>query len=1150
MGYGPYQIAQSPDMKLAYVTNFVNDYISVVDLEAKQEIATITTGAWPLDIAVTADGKFAYVTHEYGGLSIIDLTLQQKVGGWSTGNPTYGVALSSGLSSVVHSQTPTDHTTPAYDPATRTYTRHYPDGMSVHFDPNGTHDYTLHPDGRKTLYTYNPDGTVASMGIVAPGESTPRWVWAYSYANGELSTITDPAGRITSFTINEHGQLSQISGPDGATRKYTYDQNSLLTNFTDENGAVTGYTYDGYGRIRRVTEPARPVYDPTTDQTNVIQETRVFTPSDTGYQLINDSPVGSPVNPAPAVPTSEELVDRVKNGRGESSGHTNEWGSWLDETDGEGRTTYYERDAANNLIRQDNADGTCASFIYDKNGNKLSETRSTPAQCTATKGASGRQVFTNPAQTSTYTYEERFNQVKTETDPLGHTKIYFYDYELDLGEAGKLIRIEYPPVANEAGITVTPQVGYTYNTFGLKATETDARGIVTQYQYTQGTPDEAFGQANARFAPGVTPAPGLLTAVVRDAGGLNDATTYSDIDGAGNPQTVIAPGGATMRFTYDAWGRLLTETDALGIVTKYEYDARGNLVRKIVDYTADASGRNVVTEATYNPHDQLTSEFTYADGLAVGHSDTLDINRKLALRRDGLGRRTVYRYDSADQLINVIDPTSAVITLTYTADGQVETTTDAEGSVTRIEYDGFRRPVAKTVDFGGLNLVTSYEYDLNDNLEAVTDPAGVVTCYEFDAHNRQVAEHRDCRGLNLITTYVYDLNGNVVSVTDPRGIVTYSEYDALNRLTLTRQDNGGLNLETRFTYDAAGNLATTTDERGVVTGYTYDARNQLTRSCEDALGLNLCTTYTYDRLGNRLTTTDPKGVTTRTEQNAFGQMMQEVADAGGLNATTRHEYDNALNLVRLVDANGNATQYAYTPRNQVAAETYADGATVQYGYDRRGKLRERTAQDGVTTTHSYDGAGRLTEKAFATGGSQTFAYDPAGRLTQAGQTLSGHASQLTFDYNALGDVTHTTQALDGRLGQSGIPTTIPTASRLSPILRVQCARTRLTPWAGWTPSSKATAPSSPTTPTPTCKATSASPIPTAYRRAPTTILCAGRRVSRRPGRRQSWLTIATAMTLRATARRCSAPTRPASRRMCTPTMTCTSSSRSGMGRMQ
>ena len=336
---------------------------------------------------------------------------------------------------------------------------------------------------------------------------------------------------------------------------------------------------------------------------------------------------------------------------------------------------------------------------------------------------------------------------------------------------------------------------------------------MTKYVYTQGTPDEAYGQPNALFAQGVTPVPGLLTQVIR---GLRRRLAperdhhLQGLHAIGKPMTVLGPqrgrrGGACLRhlrraaarrqrrrvthYTYDVMGRVLTETDALGIVTKYEYDASGNLARKIVDYTADGTtGRNIVTEYTYDPHDQLLSERTAADGIVQQTVNTYDVNRKLAGRTDGNGNTTTYTYDAADQLIAETDPLGHTTTYTYTLKGELATVTGPDGDVTRYEYDAYGRRTTEIVDDGGLNLTTRYTYDANDNLLTVTDPAGTVTCYTYDARNRRTSETRDCNGLRLTTTYAYDLAGNLVHTTvDERGVVTLNTYDALGRQTSTRQ---------------------------------------------------------------------------------------------------------------------------------------------------------------------------------------------------------------------------------------------------------------------------------------------------------------------------------------------------------------------------
>ena len=925
-------------------------------------------------------------------------------------------------SEIPSSRTATDYSILTYDPNTATYTRVYPDGSEVHFNPAGTHDFTLEPGGRKTVYAYNSDGTVATMGIIPTGEDAPRWTWTFDYVNGKLSSITDPSGRVTSFTVDTQGNLTQVTTPDGATQGFAYDANHLMTHYTDQNGAVTTHAYDSYGRIANITEPPRAVYDPDTGQVEVIQEVRNFTPSDTAYPLINDSPVGDPKNPAPPVPLSADLVDSVTYGRGGRSGHINKWGNWLDETDGIGRTTTYESDDRNNLTRKTYPNGDCVEYTYDEGAprsqrNVLSEARMGAAQCAlAPADRDPAQV-----QTWTYTYEEQFNQIKTETDPLGNTTTYVYDYEEGVGDAGNLIRIEYPPVPDENGTVVTPTVQNTYNAWGFIETKTDQRGTVTRYVYTQGTPDEASGGANPLFAPGVTPVPGLLTQQIEDDGDashLNLMAIYKDFDGAGNPGTILGPGccgqGQVTHYTYDALGRVLTEEDALGIVTRYAYDGRGNLVERIQDYTSDGTtGRNVVTTYLYDVDDRLLQERTAADGIVQETTNTYDINGNLATQTNGNGNTTIYGYDDVNQLIAMTDPLGYTTTYSYTLKGEPASVTQPDGDTTRTVYDAFGRRVQEILDEGGLNLNTSYTYDLNGNSLTKTDAVGTVTCYTYDALNRLASETRDCGGLSLTTTYAYDVGGNLVRTTDERGVVTLDTYDAIGRRISTRLDAEGLNLETTYAYDEAFNLISATDERGVVTGYEYDARNRQTAVHQDAAGLDLTTSFTYDRLDYRLTATEPNGIVTLTEHNAFGQPTRRVDDYAGLNAETQMTYDSNLNLLAITDANSNTTLYSYNGRDDQTQIFYADGSTVNFGYNPDGTQAWRIDQAGDRVDFAYDGADRLLSKTYPDGSTQTFGYDAIGHLTSAGQTMSGHTSLVSFTYNALGDITSATQAVDG-----------------------------------------------------------------------------------------------------------------------------------------
>ncbi|MEM7534453.1 MAG: cytochrome D1 domain-containing protein [Chloroflexota bacterium] len=1015
VGNKAFIIALSSDEKIAYITNWEDDTVSVVDLNSYQEIDTFNTGDFPTGIVLSVDSQIAYVANrEEDTISVIDLATRQIVSTiFTEDGPTYmKISSNRSTSPFIFSQTDTDYSTLTYDPATQQYTRIYPDGKQITFNAQHQHTHTVTPDGQTTTYTYNDDGSLDTVAITAPGAATAHWVWDLRYtAAGQLASILDPAGRTTSFTINANDELTAVQFPDGRSRHFAYDANHLLTQHTDRNGETTTYAYDGYGRIQTLTEPPQVGYDAATGQNSITQEVRTFSPSDTSAPLINESVVGSPDNPAPAVPLSAAVVDAVTYSRGSLQGHTDRWGYWMESSDALNRTTTYVRDEAGRPLRTIHPDGDCVEQTFDAVGNVLTKNYLPAAQCALPNGTRN----TAQMQSWVYTYEPEFNQIKTETDPMGNTTTYVYDYEEGVGNAGKLIRILYPPVANEQGTVVTPQVSYTYNALGLLATETDARGMVMRYVYTQGTTDEASTGSNPLFQAGVTPVPGLLTQLIRDDGGLTLTTIYRDFDGMGNAGTIIQPDGKDTRtYTYDTMGRIVTMTDAEGKVSYAKYDGRGNRVRHVQDYTADgASGRNIVTLYKYDDDDQLLLEMTTDDGLTVQTRYTYDVNGQLARTADGRGSETVYLYDEADQLINMIDAAGHAITRTYGLDGQIASETDADGYTTRYIYDGLDRLVEQIVDEGGLNLTTEYVYDLNDNLLTMTDPVGTMICYTYDSHNRRTSETHDCGGLNLRTRYAYDLNGNRVYVTNERNTVTYYEYDALNRNTLIREDDAGLRLETRYQFDAAGNLAQITDERGTIAAATYDDLNRRVRVCVDVTTLNHCTQYTYDRLNYRTTELDPNGVLTRINMNAFGVPTALAEDANGLQATTTFAYDNALNLTQLTDANMHPTLYAYTARNELAVQTHADGTSIRYDYDRRGNLATMTNQEGDTLHQHYDAASRMIERSFSTGGSQQFTYDNLGRMLSASQTMHQHESQVTFAYNPVHHITRMTQSLDG-----------------------------------------------------------------------------------------------------------------------------------------
>lgn len=131
-------------------------------------------------------------------------------------------------------------------------------------DANGAAGFgaTLQPGvaSRAVSWTYNRHGQVLT-------EDGPRTdindVTTYTYHSdmtsdhlpGDLSTMTDPGGRVTQYTrYNRHGQLLESTDPNGVVTVLTYDERMRLTSLTVA-GATTVYTYDPIGQLVRLTLP-------------------------------------------------------------------------------------------------------------------------------------------------------------------------------------------------------------------------------------------------------------------------------------------------------------------------------------------------------------------------------------------------------------------------------------------------------------------------------------------------------------------------------------------------------------------------------------------------------------------------------------------------------------------------------------------------------------------------------------------------------------------------------------------------------------------------------------------------------------------------------------------------------------------------------
>lgn len=613
--------------------------------------------------------------------------------------------------------------------------------------------------------------------------------------------------------------------------------------------------------------------------------------------------------------------------------------------------------------------------------------------------------------------------VKTQTDALGNVTSFTYD------AYGKTIEKTNPDG------TVN---GAEYD--GLQ------REKATYFRVSEGYPKQILTSTEYKFESGK-----LRTIKTTYITAEKQVVTETLADFRGNTVQEKTNGEIKRTSVYYANGQLKSQTDALGNTTKYEYnylnkltktiapfdernaetvneyDKNGNVI-KVIQNIDD--GKKSITRNQYNAMG-LLEKVTLSDGTLNGGKNitkyfynNAGIQTKMytgmSSESDTSYLTTNYEYDSWLRAVRTTDSTGYNSgTITYDLNGNVLTSTDANGNVTTNTYDALNRVLtANTVNpnDSSKNVSKSYQYDkmgrtvrttvndksttyLYDDLGRVYQEEGynsfkgykyagisqypIYECsgifhkiiyyeknYEYDDEMRvsSVQENE-----NDIVSYTYDANGNKKSETLGNGVISAYTYNKANRITKIENKKGNSNISVyEYSYYLDGSDACKVrNENGIIetTSYEYDGLKRLTEESVK-VGNKTSDTYSYeyDDYGNRskMTATGSENyVTEYSYNNAQGKYTALLQKE-----TKTVEDDNALKLqnnvkqtVYTYDANGN--QLTKTADGKTETNTYdglnqligfADGeTTASYTYGISG-LRDSKTVNGVTTTHIWSGS--------------------------------------------------------------------------------------------------------------------------------------------------------------------------------------------------
>ncbi|WP_124553271.1 RHS repeat protein [Methylophilus methylotrophus] len=654
--------------------------------------------------------------------------------------------------------------------------------------------------------SYNAFGELNNRTDKIDGSSNV--ITSYQYdRKGLLKTTTEDAtgiNRITSAIYDAFGRVTQTTDGRSNTKKYQYDRLGREVTTTDGLNQNVITTYDAFSRVLTRTDGRN---NATTYSYNATTRSMTMTTAE------NIS----------VVTTRNEFGDMVKvtDGRGNDTTYTyNTDGKLIQQTEADGAITTTDYDAAGRVWIITDAKGIETVYRYDEANRLFSKKVETSGPTYTTLyyyDGQGRQNWERDARgiwtridydakgqvtgvtvdpkrtanwvsgaddnpnglniTTSYSYDARGKKM-TVIEGAGTASARTTKYAYD--KLGRLTSSIVDPGAGKLNLTTT----YTYDKNDNVVLKTDANGNKTVYSY----------DANNRLVYTVD-ALGYVTKNDYDANGnivkvrayitALSASTLSTLQGAPESATVTPTElgeDRVTRYAYDKDNRLTYTTNAEWYVTRNEYDANGNVVKRTsyaTKATAVSDTGGAPTVAT-NGNDRI--EQTVYDGM---NRPTYTIDAEKYVTR--------LEYDVSGNITKKTRYATPLTSLPAVGVAPVPTTSGND-QVTQYGYDDVNRLTDETRAFGSAEAVTThYDYDAIGNQTKVTEAYNTanarITQQKFDAAGRKT-EVIDAEGKSTKTEY--NAAGDIVKVTDALGNVGYFYTDAAGRVTLQVDPEGAV----------------------------------------------------------------------------------------------------------------------------------------------------------------------------------------------------------------------------------------------------------------------------------------------------------------------------------------------------------------------
>ena len=622
--------------------------------------------------------------------------------------------------------------------------------------PDQMEMYQRHPDDNDWYYvvnTYEYDEKGNTTKIVNNAESDLKLTEYYEY---------DEYGNKTSEYAEGEGVNGGKEGEKNIVKKYKYDTSGrfMIDEQTVPASTHYVYKYNIYGDMYEKIDSTVPtnllvssylhnrwneVYYAEAPDCNYVEYSKVWEPTwGTGYYSITATPNNGPQTKTVYDPFGREVSTSSVGLKGVEISK---------------ETTYDSNGQVSSVVNRKGNLILSEIYTYDDRGRKTKEESSSGASTTYSYGKRTVKA-TSAGRTTTTEYDAWGNTIKT-TDPLGTTVTYTYNSNGQpkcIKTAGNEVTFKYDDAGHRIEM-VDPDAGtttYSYGADGTLLSQTDARGVTTNYGY------DYLGR--------------LKTKTYVDKSGYKKTQTNEYFTSGKDMHRLKSQtyNGYTRTYTYDRFGKVTSESrnnfqDHACYTIKWAYNSLGQKTKVIYPGT----------------HCDMSFDYSYDEN---GFLKEIKLNNS----------KSVYSLKSYDGLTLETNTVAGIMSKTVDKDGYpYEYKLTANKDVQNFRYDKSTGNLyMRTRLYGGaIRTNEKYKYDDMDRLVSVYDNRKKKYIMSMSyADNGNILDKSD------VGQYTYDSNGKphaVISVSND------SKNIASNTIT-TQIDRWNGKVKEIYVYGSAG----------------------------------------------------------------------------------------------------------------------------------------------------------------------------------------------------------------------------------------------------------------------------------------------------------------------------------------------------------